>query len=302
MKPVTYRCLCIAAAALLLVVMMVQASFCLEVPLLRGRVNDEAGILSKGVVRQLDLLLKDFEEKESTQIVVLIISSLEGEELETFSLRVAEKWRIGHQGLDNGAILLIAQADRKLRIEVGYGLEGRLTDLQAGRIIRRIIVPEFQAGRFDQGVVSGVQAMIDTVRGEFKAEDAKDASELASKDPKDAISFLFLFVFIVFSFGRASRLLGTAVGGVLMPFFAHVVFSPGIQILSALAVIGLIAGFIISLFAGMFHLGGSSHSGSGRGDSGFSGGFSTGGSDSASDGGFSGGGGGFGGGGASGSW
>ncbi|MFO7460439.1 MAG: TPM domain-containing protein, partial [Desulfatiglandales bacterium] len=151
-----YRSMRVAAAAAFALVVLVQGAVALDVPPLRARVNDYAGMLTQGVVRQVDLLLKDLEERDSTQIVVLTVSSLEGEALEDFSMRVAEQWRVGHKGLDNGAILLIAQADRKVRIEVGYGLEGRLTDLQAGRIIRGVIVPEFQAGRFDQGVVRGV--------------------------------------------------------------------------------------------------------------------------------------------------
>ena len=294
-KPAIHRYKCLAAAvALTLAVLMHQAAFALEVPPLRAHVNDLAGMLSKGVARQLELLLKDFEQKDSTQIAVLTVPSLEGEVLEEFSMRVAETWRIGHKGLDNGAILLIAQADRKVRIEVGYGLEGRLTDLQAGRIISRIIVPEFKAGRFDQGVVNGVQAMIDIVRGEFKAEDKKDSGGAASRDFSDAVPLLFLFIFIVFSIGRVSRFLGTAAGGLLMPFLGHMAFSPGIGLLIALAGFGLFAGFILSVFAGIARGSGPWHSGGGRG--GFTGGFFTGG------GGFSGGGGGFGGGGASGSW
>ncbi|MFZ2949069.1 MAG: TPM domain-containing protein, partial [Desulfuromonadaceae bacterium] len=103
-KPTTHRYRCIAAAvALTLVVLMNQAAFALEVPPLRAHVNDLAGMLSQGVARQLELLLKDFEQKDSTQIVVLTVSSLEGAVLEEFSMRVAETWRVGHKGLDNGA-------------------------------------------------------------------------------------------------------------------------------------------------------------------------------------------------------
>ncbi len=197
-KPTMHRAIRVAAAAALTLVVLIQAALALEVPPLRARVNDHAGMLSQGVVRQLDLLLKDLEQRDSTQIVVLTVPSLEGDALEDFSMRVAEQWKVGHKGLDNGAILLISRADRKVRIEVGYGLEGRLTDLQAGRIIRGIIVPEFKAGRFDQGVVNGVQAMIDVVRGEFKAEDKKDSGGFGSRDLTNAIPFLFLFVFLVF--------------------------------------------------------------------------------------------------------
>ena len=296
--PAMHRALRVAAVMALTLVALIRAALALEVPPLRAHVNDNAGMLSQGVVRQMDLLLKDFEQKDSTQIVVLTIPSLEGEALEDYSMRVAEQWKVGHKGLDNGAILLISRADRKVRIEVGYGLEGHLTDLQAGRIIREIIIPEFKAGRFDQGVVNGVQAMMDIVRGEFKAADKKGSSGFGSRDLTNVIPFLFLFVFLVFSLGRVSRPLGTLAGGFFMPFLGHMAFSPGLGFLAALAGIGLAAGFILSVFAGLARGSGPLHYGRrpGGGYGGFPGGFSTGG------GGFSGGGGGFGGGGASGSW
>ncbi len=233
------RGLHIAAALALLLTATTQDSLALQIPPLRGRVNDNAGMLSPGVVRQLELMLKDFEQKDSTQIVVLAVASLEGAALEEFSMRVAERWKIGQKGLDNGAILLISRADRKVRIEVGYGLEGRLTDLKAGRIIREVIVPEFRAGRFDRGVVNGVQAMIDTVRGEFQAAEKKEPHALDARHLTDAIPFLILFVFLVSALGRVSRPLGTAAGGFLMPFLGHMAFSPGLGMLAALAGVGL---------------------------------------------------------------
>lgn len=308
-KQTMLRTLGVAAALALILWAMAQAALALEVPPLRARVNDYAGMLSQGTVRQLDVLLKDFEQKESTQIVVLTVPSLQGEVLEEFSMRVAEQWKIGHKGLDNGAVLLISRADRKVRIEVGYGLEGRLTDLQAGRIIRGIIVPEFKAGRFDQGVLNGVQAMMDVVRGEFKAEDKKDSPALGSRDLIHVIGLAFLFAFIVFLFGRVSRPLGTVAGGLLMPYLGHMVFSPGWAILAALAGVGLVVGFILSVVAVLAR--GSGHVYDGRrsrggysGSGGFSSGWGgfPGGGGFGGGGGFSGGGGGFGGGGASGSW
>jgi uncharacterized protein len=281
-------------------VLLLQSALALDVPPLRGRVNDNAGLLSAGVANQLDLVLKDFEQKDSTQIVVLIVPSLEGDALEDLSMRVAEQWKIGHKGLDNGAILLISKADRKVRIEVGYGLEGRLTDLAAGRIIREAILPAFRAGRFDQGVVNGVQAMIDSVRGEFKADDRRGAGGLAPTTFSDVVPFLILFIFLVFSLGRVSRPLGTVGGGFLMPFLGHMAFSPGMGMLAALAGIGLVSGFVLSLMAGLAPAG--SVRNSGRRSGGWGGGFPSGGGFSTGGGGFSGGGGGFGGGGSSGSW
>ena len=301
----TLRCTMLRALGLLMAAALSAAvpthtASALDVPPLRGRVNDTAGLLSKGVVEQLELVLKEFEEKESTQIVVLTVPSLEGDELEAFSMRVAEQWKIGQKGLDNGAIFIVARADRKVRIEVGYGLEGRLTDLAAGRIIREIVLPEFRAGRFDQGVVNGVQAMIDSVRGEFQAGDRKGPGGLDPVMLNDAIPFLVLFIFLVFSLGRVSRVLGTVGGGVIMPFLGHMAFSPGIGMLLALAGIGLAAGFVLSLIAALAPAGNTWPGG--RPPGGWGGGFSTGGGGFSSGGGFSGGGGGFGGGGASGRW
>ena len=143
----------------------------LEVPPLTGRVNDTAGMLSATTRQQLEDVLARLEQTDSTQIVVLTIPSLGGEVLEEFSIKVVDQWKIGQKGLDNGALLMIAKNDRKIRIEVGYGLEGSLTDLMAGRIIRNVIVPHFKAGNFDQGVIEGVQAMIKAVRDEYKASE-----------------------------------------------------------------------------------------------------------------------------------
>jgi uncharacterized protein len=140
-----------------------------QIPALTGRVNDTAGMLSPASVSHIDGLLEELERSDSTQIVVLTVPSLEAEVLEEFSMRVAEAWRIGQKGLDNGAILLVARNDRKVRIEVGYGLEGKLTDLVAGRIIANEIVPPFKEGRFDEGITRGVVAMIQSVRGEYTA-------------------------------------------------------------------------------------------------------------------------------------
>jgi len=166
----------------------------LEVPSLTGRVNDTAAMLSRQTATDLSGFLEQFEKTDSTQIVVLTIPSLEGEVLEEFSLRVVETWKIGQKGLDNGALLLVVRDDRKLRIEVGYGLEGRLTDLVSGRIISREIVPRFREGRFDDGISAGVMAMVKAVRGEYVASDAKD-SRGQGNDPAGLI-FLMIFVLV----------------------------------------------------------------------------------------------------------
>ncbi len=120
----------------------------LDVPKLQGYVNDYATMISPPVRAELNNELRAFEQIDSTQIVILTVPSLEGEALEDFSIKVAEAWKIGQKNKDNGVILLVAKQDRKIRIEVGRGLEGRLTDLMSGRIIDLVMKPRFKRGRF----------------------------------------------------------------------------------------------------------------------------------------------------------
>ena len=124
------------------------------VPALRGRVNDYAKILTQEQSTALDAQLARLEQDTGHQVAVLTLPSLDGEDIEGFSIRVAENWKIGKKGFDNGLILIVAVNDRKLRLEVGYGLEGILPDLVANRIIRDYIVPLFRSGDFAAGIVS----------------------------------------------------------------------------------------------------------------------------------------------------
>ncbi|MDH3799912.1 MAG: TPM domain-containing protein, partial [Desulfobacterales bacterium] len=232
---------------LLICTFWVPNLWALEVPALRTRVNDHAGMLSAATRQQLEDILSRLEQTDSTQIVVLTIPSLGGEVLEEFSLKVAEKWQIGQKGFDNGAILLIAKNDRKLRIEVGYGLEGSLTDLMAGRIIRNVIVPQFKAGNFDQGIIDGVQAMIGVVRGEYQApEKSPFARGSKKKDSSPGFGGLIAFVFFISMLGRLRRPMGIAAGGILAPIAASLFFNfRPVWILVSIP-IGLLIGFILS--------------------------------------------------------
>ncbi len=283
----------------LLVFLSAVLSHGLEVPALKKRVNDYAGMLSSTTETQLETVLRDLERTDSTQIVVLTLRSLEGENIEDFSIRAAESWKIGQKGLDNGALLIISTKDRKIRIEVGYGLEGTLTDLMAGRIIGNIIAPQFKAGNFDRGVTDGVQSMIQVVRGEFKATE-RVRSPASRKSPwQGNLYSIIIFLFLVNVMGRIRRPLGALSGGVLFPILGAIFFNLGFLWILMMIPIGAVAGLVMSLFGaplsfshtlthrrsgGGFWLGG----GGGGGGGGF--------------GGFSGGGGGFGGGGASGGW
>ncbi len=266
----------------------------LEVPPLKGRVNDYAGILAPATAQQLEAILQRFEAAESTQIVLLTVPSLEGTSLEDFSLRAVEAWKLGQTKLDNGALLLIAKNDRKLRIEVGYGLEGKLTDLVSGRIIRDIITPRFKEGNFDQGVIDGIAAMMAAVQGEFAATDTR-RHQAKGVDPGGILIFmLVLFSFLGRMLTRAPWL-AAGVGAVLAPVLGAVALGLGSLGMLALAFGGFFGGLIAARMAGVAGSGVSSTrywGGMGGFGGGSSGGF----------GGFSGGGGSFGGGGASGGW
>ena len=132
--------------------LLTNSIFALDVPFLSGRVIDDVGILSDEIKISIENKLKEHEKQTSNQVVVLIIPSLEGEILEEYSLKVASTWKLGQKGKDNGVLLLIAKNDRKIRIEVGYGLEGTLTDVLCNRIIRNEITPSFKQGNFSLGV------------------------------------------------------------------------------------------------------------------------------------------------------
>ena len=143
-----------------------------EVPFLTGRVNDDAQILSEGTIKKLSETLKQHEDKTTNQVVVLTIPSLEGDNIEDFSNRVFNEWKLGQKDKDNGVLVVVVPGERKMRIEVGYGLESELPDVLAGRIIRNIMTPRFRQGDYDGGVVSGVDAIIDVLEGRKPAEDS----------------------------------------------------------------------------------------------------------------------------------
>ncbi len=281
---------------------LVSSAFALEVPKLQGYVNDYADMISPQARAELENELRSFEQTDSTQIVILTVQSLEGDPIEDFGIRVADEWRIGQKGKDNGAIFIVAKQDRKMRIEVGRGLEGKLTDLMSGRIIDLVVKPRFKRGDYDGGFIAGVSAIIDTTRGEFKA-DGNHGRQAGDKTSR----FMTLLIFGAFAMlvlGSMSRPLGAVAGAAGLPLTAYLsALSLGAGGFLVLAVIGLLAGLLLpALFSaggrrgggGGFWPGGGYYGG-GFGGFGGGGGFGSGG-------GFSGGGGGFGGGGASGDW
>ena len=280
--------------SLLLLCLFPTVGAALDVPPLKAHVNDYANILSPAAVQKIEAELTAFESSDSTQIAVLTIPSLEGENLEEYSIKVADAWKIGQKGKDNGAILLVSKGDRKIRIEVGRGLEGTLTDLLSGRIIRNEMAPRFKEGDFDGGVEAGVSAIMSVVKGEYTAT-PQEAQQGKKGSPRLMTLLIFLFVACIV-LGALSKILGGIAGAVGLPLIGVLLFSgAGLVTLAILAVVGFFGGIFISFLFG----------GGGRGGGGFGGGPFLGGGGFGGDsfgGGFSGGGGGFGGGGASGDW
>ncbi|WP_315787054.1 MULTISPECIES: YgcG family protein [unclassified Bradyrhizobium] len=292
-----------AVKALLATLLVCLATIVLAdvaVPQLTGRVVDQTGTLSASDVAGLTQKLKDLETRKGSQVAVLIVSTTQPETIEQFSIRVAEAWKIGRRKVDDGALLVIAKNDRKLRIEVGYGLEGSLTDVTARRIIDEVITPKFRSGDFAGGIDAGIDRIIGVINGETLPVPQPQASH-GDIDMDSITSFAPVALFGALVIGGIlrtllGRLLGSlATGGAMGAIAWVMVGSAGLAALSAIA--GFVIAFIADSFASMAGPGSGRRGGWSSGSS--SGGWSSG---SSSSGGFSGGGGSFGGGGASGSW
>lgn len=287
--------------ALLLGVILARAD--VAVPPLTARVTDQTGTLSGEAVTRLEAKLADVEAKKGSQIAVLIVPTTQPEEIEQYSIRVADQWKLGRKGIDDGAILLVAKNDRRVRIEVGRGLEGALPDAIANRIISETITPRFKTGDYDGGVTAGVDQIIAVVNGEPLPEPDKKW-EPSGGGLSHLLPLLLVVVFVASGVLRAlfGRLFGSVATGGLAGFLAW--------LLSHALPIGLGAGVISFLFAlllgssrGWSAGGGGWGGGFGGGlGGGLGGGFGGRGGGGFGGGGFSGGGGGFSGGGASGNW
>jgi uncharacterized protein len=284
----------------------------LEAPPLTGRVNDLARVLSPESQQLLEQKLAAFERETSNQVVVLTVPSLKGDDIDQFSIRVADAWKIGQKGRDNGVLLVIAKEERKVRIEVGMGLQGVLPDITAGQIIRDVMRPYLKSGDYDQGIAAGVDCIIAATKGEFKGTGQAAPQHFARKSFPSFFTMLLGAVVAVAVFGLFSRYLGSAVGALGFPLATYLAF-PGLGLgtLLFLAAGGLVAGFFLSKVVSGILGGGGGFGGGGGGfggglGGGFLGGFlggffgsGGGGGSSGGDDGFSGGGGGFDGGGSS---
>ncbi|WP_196799830.1 TPM domain-containing protein [Treponema socranskii] len=166
----------------------------LDVPPLTERVVDNANLLNASETEALTSLLESLEEATGAQIAVLTVATLAGDSLESFGIRVADTWKLGQKDEDNGAILIVALAERKIRIEVGYGLEDKLTDMKCGLIIRNVIAPHFQNGDYGEGITAGVKNMVGIV-----ADDADLVSKRVTNEavPTDVIPIVAFIVFFL---------------------------------------------------------------------------------------------------------
>ena len=259
------------------------------VPPLTGRVTDQTGTLSAEQRSALEQTLQAFEARKGSQLAVLLVPTTAPETIEQYALRVAEQWKPGRKNVDDGALLVVAKDDRTLRIEVGYGLEGALTDAASKRIISEIIVPRFRQGDFYGGITAGVDRILRVIDGEPlpKPEESRPAGKRGIGSILPVMMILALVVG-----GVLHTVLGRFPGALVTGGAVSVVAWMLAGAISAALIAGVIA-FLFTLMGGGLGgrgLGGSGFSGGGFGGGGFGGG------------GFSGGGGGFGGGGASGRW
>ena len=266
-----------------------------QFPALTGRVVDEAGILSAPFVSEIGEQLAAHEHATSNQLVVVTLKTLQGYDISDYGYQLGRYWGVGQKGKNNGALLIVAMAERKLRIEVGYGLEGVLTDAVSRDIIERVIKPPLREGQPEQAIRAGVVAILAALGGEYQPA-PPPASAIGAND---VIEYLIpIFVFGTLISGVVTSLVSRVLPRAGRPLVAATMGSiagVGVWLIAQILIVAAAIGVVVFLFI-LFVSGSSGRGGSGGGSWGSSGG------GSSSSGGFSGGGGSFGGGGASGSW
>ncbi len=256
----------------------------LPVPALAAPVTDQAKLLSPADAAALNSRLLAFSQEKGSQIAVLIVPTTQPEDIFSYSFRVADSWKLGRKGVDDGVLMVIAVQDRKSNLQIGYGLEGAIPDVRAKQVLDDIMAPHFKQGDFAGGINAGVDALIKLVNGENLPAPTAKRQRGGGNDNLIVIAIVagVMAGFIARSvFGR----IGAAVAGFGVAFTVALM-------LGAVLIVALFAAIFACLMS----------SGSGRGMGGGMGGGSFGGGGFGGGGGFSGGGGGFGGGGASGSW
>jgi len=261
-------------------------------PALSGRVVDEANLLSAHVKTFLTQELELHESESTNQVVVVTLKSLQGYTIEDYGYQLGRAWGIGQKDKNNGVLLIVAPNEHKVRIEVGYGLEGELTDALSNNIIQTQILPQFREKNFERGIINGTDAILSALHGSYQPVEPRRQRSRHSDSGFSVLVIIFIATLIFGEFMVNGFGLKRPVSGVLILVIITIL---GTVVIGFFA-IGLIAGII----ALIFHL---ANGGSGRGGGGgyYGGGYYSGGGWTGG-GGFSGGGGSFGGGGASGGW
>jgi uncharacterized protein len=191
-----------------------------DIPYLTGRVTDNAQILSPETSRLLTESLKEHESRTGNQIAVLTVPTLNGESIEDYAVKVFEEWKLGQKDKDNGILIVVVPNDRSMRIEVGYGLEGSLTDLTAGRIIRNIMTPRFKNGDYNGGITDGARAVIAVLEGGELSDTVSDAGAAEKSD-----TFLFEGPDMPI---RERILIGAFIFGIIGLFTVIGILTPGV--------------------------------------------------------------------------
>jgi uncharacterized protein len=185
------RCFLVAIVLLLNASAIAQR----EVPAHGGVwVHDEANVLSPGTIAQLEQILKAERDSTSNQIAILIVPSLEGEDIDGFGIRVADAWKAGDVKKDNGVIFIVSIQDRKMRIEVGQGLEGVLTDALSSRINRNEVAPQFRQGNYDAGILAGTIAIIQAIKGTYVNESPPQRGKRGSRSPWGTVLLIIIII------------------------------------------------------------------------------------------------------------
>jgi uncharacterized protein len=213
-------------SAVFLALIIPAAAWSLNIPAMNGPVNDLAGIMSASEQKELTDYLLEVDRQTAAQIAVLTIPSLEGDDIESISIRTAEKWQLGEQDTDLGVLIVVALAERQMRIEAGYGAEAELTDAKCGLIIRNIMAPAFRNNKYGEGIIAASKTVADVLTGGVDAQTrleqmkAEDTQERVTTGLGTGFLFFFIFTIMMISLSRGFTRRSSRYGGAfLFPMF-----------------------------------------------------------------------------------
>jgi uncharacterized protein len=219
---------------------LVSFLFAINFPPLTGRVVDNANILSPNTKQILKKKLKEFENNTSNQVVVVTLKSLQGHSIEEYGYKLGRYWGIGQKDKNNGVLLIVAPNERKVRIEVGYGLEGYLTDAKSFEIIHDFIIPYFKKGDYDTGVIKGVNEILKTIKNTYKPK--------KNKKNDDYIPYIFGFLFFTILISNILKFLKPLLPAIFISSFAFIIINSFFDSFIIALIAAIILFFIVALF------------------------------------------------------